>query len=75
MVGHPGRHWLPSPSMARLPRRHVQSTCVVTFLVGARCPLAFRPNRVVLGLSGIQVLRLAIGFGGSLVDAVGEAIA
>ena len=42
---------------------------------GAGRRLAFRPTGVVLGNGGVQVLRLAHGFGGPLVDAVGEAVA
>ena len=60
--------------MAHLPCRHVHSPGVAAYLVGAGGRLAFRSKRVVLGNGGIQVLRLAHGFGGSLVDAVGEAI-
>ena len=61
--------------MAHLPRRDVRPPGVAAYYVGAGHRLAFRPKRVVLGNGGVQVLRLAHGFGGSLADAVGEAIA
>jgi hypothetical protein len=48
---------------------------VAAYLVGAGRRLAFRPERVVLGRGGAQVLRLAPGVRYPLVDAVGEAVA
>src|SRR5262245_10192342 len=75
MVGCPDRRWLPHPPVARLPRRHVRSPGVAACPVGAGRRLAFRPERVVLGYGGVQVLRLAHGFRRPLVDAVGETVA
>src|SRR5947209_6166970 len=75
MVGYPDRRWLPHPSMAHLPRRDVRSPGVAALHVGAGRRLAFRPERVVLGHGGVQVLRLAHDFGGPLVDAVVEPVA
>src|SRR5262249_29405196 len=61
--------------MAHLPCRHAHTASVAAYPVGARCRLAIRPNGVVLGYGGIQVLRLASDSGRSLVDAVGAAVA
>src|SRR5262249_27378207 len=75
VVGCPGRRRLPHPPVAPLPRRYVRSPAVAAYPVGAGRRLALRPERVVLGRGGVQVLRLAHGFRCPLVDAVGEAVA
>ena len=75
MVGCADRRWLPHPPLAGLPRRDVRSPGVAAFHVGGGCRLAIRPERVVLGCGGVQVLRLAHGFRRPLVDAVGKAVA
>ena len=75
MVGRRSRHRIPYPAMAPLPHTHVHSACVVSFHVGTRFQLAFRPKYFVLGCDRFQDVRLAHDFSCSLVDSVGKAIA
>jgi len=75
LVDFADRRRVSSDPVDRVSIGHVRTSCVAFIVVvGPRHNLVIRPDGMVLGNSDYEIIRFAPGVGGSLANAMGEAV-